>query len=328
MQLKLIRPICRFGFTLVELLVVIAIIGILIALLLPAVQAAREAARRSSCSNNLKQLVLGCHNHISAHKRLPIGAKNNPSDYKGVTYGSNRQTWFVTLLPFIEEQAIFERYDQKLVGFSNTNWFGNGNSKGPNAPTSQIIPTMLCPSDGTGVFVRKTLRGNLILVNYLGFFGDIAHDHGIESSVSLYATPPNQRHAFGINFGASSKDFVDGMSKTLVLGEYLRGLEEASTDYRGAIYQDEGTCSQLYTQFTPNTSSPDVIWPGYCANRPELNMPCTSGYNETGASRSRHSGGVNVALGDGAVRFVSDMVDLKSWRALGTLQSGDTVGGY
>src|SRR5215475_943813 len=109
------------GFTLVELLVVIAIIGILVALLLPAVQAAREAARRSQCANNIKQVALGCQNHLSTTGHLPIGAKNNPKDYAGSTYGSNRQTWMVTLLPFIEEQAIFDRYDQKLLGSSNTN---------------------------------------------------------------------------------------------------------------------------------------------------------------------------------------------------------------
>jgi prepilin-type N-terminal cleavage/methylation domain-containing protein/prepilin-type processing-associated H-X9-DG protein len=318
------------GFTLVELLVVIAIIGILVALLLPAVQAAREAARRAQCLSHIKQVALGCHNHMSTHGRLPIGAKNNVADYQGLTYGSNRQTWFVSVLPFIEETAIYDSYDQDYKGVSNTNWYGAGNpnSLGASAPASQVIPSVLCPSDGEGATVRMTARGNLAMINYLGFFGDVAHDNGIEPEVALFTTPPNQRHAFGVNFGASGKDFLDGSSKSLMLGEYLRGLNETSNDWRGVIYQDEGTCSQLYTRITPNSSSPDVIWPGFCVNRPQLNMPCTEGYNETGTARSRHPGGVHIAFGDGSARFIADNIDLATWRALGSIEGGEVLGSY
>ncbi len=121
------------GFTLVELLVVIAIIGLLVALLMPAVQAAREAARRSQCLNNLKQLAIGLQQHTNSFRRFPIGAVNSTSDYSGLTYGSNRQTWIVTLLPFIEEQSVYGLYDQNLSGSSNTNWYRNANSSGPNS---------------------------------------------------------------------------------------------------------------------------------------------------------------------------------------------------
>jgi prepilin-type N-terminal cleavage/methylation domain-containing protein/prepilin-type processing-associated H-X9-DG protein len=321
------RPRSSVGFTLVELLVVIAIIGVLVALLLPAVQAAREAARRAQCVNNLKQLAIGLHNHLDAHKRLPTGATNDPASYFGLTYGKTRQTWMVTLLPFIEEQSIYERYDQNYDGVSNCNWYGNPppnpNSVGPNAPASKVIATMVCPTD-TGPLVRENSRGDLAMGNYLAFFGDIAHDNGIEPSIYLHASPPNKRHAFGINFGAKGKDFVDGTSKTLLLGEYLRGLAGFGNDPRGTYYSDEAGMSQLYTQFTPNSSSPDVLWPGYCINRPEMNLPCSEDTNETAAARSRHTGGVNVALGDGSVRFVQEEIDLRAWQALGTLSGNES----
>ena len=316
------RP--KAAFTLVELLVVIAIIGVLVALLLPAVQAAREAARRSQCMNGMKQLALGLQNHTAAVGRFPIGAKNNPKDYFGLTYGSNRQTWVVGLLPYIEQQAIYDRYDQDLKGDSNTNWYNNANSLGPNAPASQVISVMLCPSD-SGATQRVTARGTMAMGNYLGFFGDFAHDNGIEPEVSLHVKPPNARHAFGINFGAKMKDFVDGTSNTMVLGEYLRGLVGEEKDWRGVFYQDEGSCSQLYTRFTPNSSSPDRIWPGYCIHRPELNLPCTDDHNESATARSLHPGGALIAFGDGSVRFISEEIGLPAWRGLGTLGGEEVV---
>jgi prepilin-type N-terminal cleavage/methylation domain-containing protein/prepilin-type processing-associated H-X9-DG protein len=318
------------GFTLVELLVVIAIIGILVALLLPDVQAAREAARKAQCLSQIKQVALGCHNHMATHGRLPIGAQNNVNDYQGLTYGSNRQTWFVSVLPFIEETAIYDAYDQDYKGVSNTNWYGAGNpnSLGASAPCSQTISSVLCPSDGEGATVRFTTRGNLAMINYLGFFGDVAHDNGIEPDVALYTPPANKRYAFGVNFGASGKDFLDGSSKSLLLGEYLRGLTSSNNDWRGVIYQDEGTCSQLYTRLTPNNSSPDVIWPGFCVNRPQLNMPCSEGYNETGAARSRHPGGVHIAFGDASARFISDDINLATWQALGSIEGGEVLADY
>ena len=113
-----------------------------------------------------------------------------------------------------------------------------------------------------------------------------------------------------------------------MLGEYLRGLPGFDKDYRGAIYQDEATNSQLYTKDTPNSSVPDRIWTGYCINRPELNLPCTDDYNESGTARSRHPGGVMVALCDGSARFMNDDISLVTWQALGTIKNSEVVGDY
>ena len=320
---------CQRGFTLVELLVVIAIIGILIALLLPAVQAAREAARRSQCINNMKQIALALHNYMSANLQLPFGAINNPRNYVGLTYGSDRQTWVVGTFPFFEQQGVYQLYNQNLPGDSNCNWLNNANAIGPGAPCSQVVPGMLCPTDDGGTTVKvPNLRGVFAMGNYLGFFGDRAHDNGVEPQVGIFKSPPNKRHAFGINFGGRSSDFSDGMSASLLLGEYLRGLDGEHDDWRGLFYQDGANSSQVYTQYTPNSSNPDVIWPGYCLSHPERNMPCTEGYNETGTSRSRHIGGVNAAMGDGSCRFISDSINLTTWQALGSIQNGDIVGSF
>jgi prepilin-type processing-associated H-X9-DG protein len=119
----------------------------------------------------------------------------------------------------------------------------------------------------------------------------------------------------------------------MVVGEYLRGLDEYNTgsdplDERGGIWSDQPGASQIYTQFTPNTSSPDYLLPGYCFNRPELNLPCTPsdwGHSDSAAARSRHSGGVNVVFGDGSVHFVTDAISLTTWQALGSISSGEVI---
>ena len=317
------------GFTLVELLVVIAIIGILIALLLPAVQAAREAARRAQCQNNLKQIGLALHNFATQHRAFPQGAIHDHATATGggITYGWNRQSWAIWIYPFLEQQNVYDRFDPKLPGRSNTCWCQNANSQGPDAPTAAVVPGFVCPSDGMGGQTRTGSCGTHCLSNYLGFFGDVAHDHGFPPDYPRYVAPPNQPAAFGMNYGAAFADFQDGTSNTMVVGEYLTGIPDPR-EARGFIWGDEAGGSQLYTQFTPNSSSPDVLWPGYCLNRPERNLPCVDGLNETATARSRHPGGVHVLLGDGAVRFVSDTIDIHTWRALGTIAGSELLGAF
>jgi hypothetical protein len=183
---------------------------------------------------------------------------------------------------------------------------------------------MVCPSDD-GDLQRQTSGGLFALGNYLAFFGDIAHDNCIEPEVPLSKDPPSARHAFGINFGAAMRHFVDGSSNTMVLGEYRRGIAGEERDWRGLYYQDEASNSQLYTQFTPNASSPDTIWSGYCINRPQAGLPCIDGYNETAASRSAHPDGVHVAMGDGSAKFISDDISIRIWRAMGTIQGEEVL---
>jgi prepilin-type processing-associated H-X9-DG protein len=305
----------------VELLVVIAIIGILIALLLPAVQAAREAARRMQCSNNMRQLGLALHNYASTHGYLPVGAVNDPKT--DCRQGWNRQTFFLFLFPYLERADIYDRYDRGAVGASFTTWARSPNSDGPGSPCAAAVAGLLCPSDCAGHSPKVTRWGTFSLSNYLGFFGDVAHDNGVSPDLPCFVAPANRRAAFAINVAVRFSDFGDGTSHSLMMGEYLTALANEEPDCRGLFWSDEPTNSQIYTQFTPNSSSPDVIWPGYCVSRPELNRPCTEGYNETGTSRSRHPGGVNVLMGDGSLTFVSNDVALNAWQAMGSIQEGD-----
>ena len=306
---------------------VITIIGILIALLLPAVQSAREAARRAQCQNNLKQLDLALHNFAAFNGSFPQGCINDLATASQYCPGRNRQSWAISLYPHLEQQNVFERFDPTLEGRSNTCWCETANSLGPDAPTAAVVPGFLCPSDGMGGKTRTGSCGTHCLSNYLAFFGDIAYYHGLTAEFPGYQEPPNKPAAFGVNYGATFADFRDGTSNTMVFGEYLTGIRDPY-EARGFIWGDEPGGSQLYTQYTPNSSSPDVLWPGYCFNRPEFNLPCTDGYNETATARSMHPGGVNVALGDGSVRFISKNINLATWRALGTIRGGEALGAF
>ncbi len=315
---------CRkHGFTLVELLVVIAIIGILIALLLPAVQAAREAARRLQCANNLKQLGLALLNYESQLRTFPPGMIATR-----VNRGA-RTPWAVHLYPFIEEKAV---YDQ-VVFIPNTEsyngfCFVDANLLGRNAPLALPIPAFQCPSDGADPVYEVYWRNDGAYnakSNYGAMFGNV------NMGATFAGDQGHKAHAFGYNRPVRIGDIRDGTSNTMALAEMLKGIEGDRRDYRGVIHWDNSPGSVVFTTAGPNSPQPDIMYPGFCTpemNLPQRNLPCIAAGNildQCGLSRSRHPGGVQVVRCDGSAHFVSETIGLAIWQAMGTIDGGEII---
>jgi len=298
------------GFTLVELLVVIAIIGVLVALLLPAVQAAREAARRTQCNNNLKQLGLAMHNHHDTYQGLPPG--QGPS---GCCWG----TWQVLVLPFVEQQNAYDLYQ---------NWGGNdstgpryGSSPNTTNVTNRRYAAFTCPSDPTNNSPIASITNHNYAVNY----GSTTYNQADHSGVSFLGAPfARAKSANNKLRGANLSTITDGTSNTLLAAEVLQGQ---GTDLRGFTWW--GDAAQISAFLAPNSSQPDRIYSAtYCQNLPLQGLPCAVSSTSDPtmfASRSQHPGGVQVALCDGSSRFVPETVDLNVWRAMASSQGGEVV---
>lgn len=298
------------GFTLVELLVVIAIIGVLVALLLPAVQAAREAARRSQCQNNLKQIAIGMHNHHDTLLALPAGM--GPS---GCCWG----TWQVLILPYVEQTNVFDKYQ---------NWGGNDSTNGGhrysstanvNAVTSVRFKVFTCPSDQTNNPI-----GTITSHNYAVNFGNVGSAQVTLNSITFQEAPFSVSKNLVDNKvkGYNLAHMLDGTSNTMMVAEVLQGK---GSDLRGFTWW--GDAANMTAYLAPNSPLPDRIYTsGYCNNQPKMNLPCAvSSASDPAmfAARSRHPGGVQVAMCDGSARFISQTIDINTWRALSTAQGSE-----
>ena len=314
------------GFTLVELLVVIAIIGVLVALLLPAVQAAREAARRSQCVNNLKQLGIAMQNYHDTNRELP---KGNVSCCWG--------TWQMSILPFIEQQQLRSMYQFIPKSYTLAHPPEYGYDSVSTAVTPQVnnlavvktrISTLTCPSDEP-----QTDSRDITFHNYVVNYGTTNHDgkdHLAPSSPAYVKYLPgpfigndeaNNPHP---DIEKTFKQISDGLSNTILASETVQGQ---NGDYRGMTWW--GWSAGFETRFGPNTSSPDTLQRmDYCKSE-EPNPPCISIYTVSNrfwaAARSRHPGGVHVAMCDASVHFKTDEVDLLTWRSASTMENDDLV---
>lgn len=293
------RPNLRGGFTLIELLVVIAVIAILIALLLPAVQQAREAARRSQCKNHLKQLGLALHNYHASFRAFPMGTGGQPDANLG--WG-----WTTALLPNLDQANTYNTID-----FTNPDCclevLSLQNAVPPEPdPSSQPLMLVFCPSDPrarilllsgpSGPEPATYNCGLLHAGSYLGVSGDTAYGRG--------AIAPGNGSFYKLS-SSRFRDYVDGSSNTLVVGE--RGIPIDSgwgwTICGGAEWEHYISTEFGLSPGAPDNNHNDHFW-------------------------SWHTGGAHFLLGDGRVQFLSNSIDLNTYQDLATLAGGEVIGDF
>lgn len=308
----------RRAFTLVELLVVIAIIGILVALLLPAVQAAREAARRTECVNNLKQLGLACHNFHDIHKEFPTAAyqpilhgPGGPADF-----GNRRDRWsyLTVLLPFMEQQPLYDEF--------MTNHLGQTVPWNTNDLTRAKIPGFICPSDGNA---NNAPAGEKQRTSYHCNRGDYRLEHHWYECRGVFGRGDKQHHSIA--------SVTDGTSNTMMISEVVTGVDGGSRrvklGFANGWGKDNGgpPAPCLARVDANNMLSGDIQggnwqkglrWadsrPIYTIWHPVIppNGPSCGQDGEHWAlitASSNHPGGVNVVFCDGSVTFVTESVD-------------------
>jgi prepilin-type N-terminal cleavage/methylation domain-containing protein len=307
-QRRLSRGILPRAFSLVELLVVISIIGVLVALLLPAIQSAREAARQSSCKNNLRQLALGLHNYESARGELPPGY-----EYAAGDQGNSRgYSWLGRLLPYIEQRALYDRLDFDRPVYDNAN----------AAAREEHIALLLCPTDDASPdgFVEMGDE-RYAMACYVANFGtpdlddDQAQERGDANALGPFA---GAWGPFYRNSATSLRQISDGLSQTLMVGERQNGpfRQEGvhgphfayETTWAGAVRDiddfsdDHGHMALFQTGHTPNAENSDD--------------------RDVSAS---HEGVAQFLMCDGSVHTVSEDVELGVYRALGTMNHEEVV---
>jgi prepilin-type N-terminal cleavage/methylation domain-containing protein/prepilin-type processing-associated H-X9-DG protein len=338
------------GFTLIELLVVIAIIAVLIALLLPAVQQAREAARRTQCKNNLKQLGLGILNYESTFTVFPMGDCTR-------NYGSGeipQATVHCYLLPYIDQVNIF----------NELNFLAQINASATAASLDakvKIISAFHCPTD-PNPRVSNVANANILSesTNYMQCLGSISTHAGVFLTANTPSTVQPETLLHGVFFRNSStktRDITDGMSNTALMAEIKTGPNGTSS-YQTIPAGDPRDFTVATASSNVWSGNDQLFPPSDCENRathawayrglewyralmvatyynhtltpnaPFRDCIASNLYQAHLAARSYHNGGVNCVLADGSIRFVSNNVDANVWRAVGTKANGETVSDF
>lgn len=346
----------RRGFTLIELLVVIAIIAVLIALLLPAVQQAREAARRTQCKNNLKQLGLALHNYHDTHRVFPYrqgGTAATPP-----AGNAHNGSGFTMLLPYLEQGALYDQISMPQT-FSGINYgaFGDDASDGSRYELwNHDIPSLLCPSSP-----QDSVMAQHGVTHYAFSSGD--------SGVHITGASQNIRGLFGHQTSRRMADISDGTSNTIAMAEVTTATSSGSRSILGATARDQGSIvvdspisciltasSGEYLSSVATVSATRAsrwargvaVYTGMNTILPPNSPSCsTGGFSNNGQypAQSRHVGGAHVLMGDGSARFISESIDTGDlsrpdiramsgaspygvWGALGSIAGGEPVGDF
>jgi prepilin-type N-terminal cleavage/methylation domain-containing protein/prepilin-type processing-associated H-X9-DG protein len=345
----------RSAFTLIELLVVIAIIAILVGLLLPAVQKVREAANRVQCENNLKQFGIAIHNYYGAYNVLPIGKEQSYTATLPSAPVYARWSIHSQLLPFLEQDPLFNSIDftfpPETPGMKGAVAFmpAYQNPARQNADACRtVIKMFLCPSDPAGPLGPATWPGtnNYVASQGTQYLCDLTQSQ-------LSTVDPTQRPNGPFYFLSKTKitDIVDGNSQTVLFSEKLRGVGVPNPRTDMFVMPHQATLDSCYTTcsgLNTATALPLTVWQGASWSMGEM---CCTTYNHVATPNtiscagtgyvgnmsnmamqippsSNHGGGVNVLFGDGSVHFISDNIDLQTWRALGTINGGEVINNY
>jgi prepilin-type N-terminal cleavage/methylation domain-containing protein len=337
--MKVYESTTKRGFTLIELLVVIAIIGVLVALLLPAVQQAREAARRTQCKNNLHQLGLALHNYHETFSILPCNGQNpnNPGGYGGRN-SMDQGSVLVKLLPYVDQGSLFnginfnigpppnERIDFQIVPAGGTKLL-----------RQYTLPIYTCPSDtyipATSGFSASNYATSLGSSNMPSYGACVAYEKPLFPSAAGYA-------AFGeaisgatcsgpfsyLSWAAKFSDITDGLSNTILMGEVRPacgspGWTSYPLDWASSVPFYYATTAPINFKTCPGEG------PG---NNGTPSRSCNSynSYNTSQSFKSRHAGGAQFVLGDGSVRFINDSINLLTYNYLGDRRDGFPIGDF
>jgi prepilin-type N-terminal cleavage/methylation domain-containing protein/prepilin-type processing-associated H-X9-DG protein len=329
--MRVIKRLRWRAFTLVELLVVIAIIGILVALLLPAIQAAREASRRTQCSSHVKQLTLALQNYHDTYKVFPPAALWKTANGQPSTDAIGGGNWtqygpsfMVLVLPFNEQAALFDRFDPNVPT--------SAPAPSPNADVrAAFIPTYVCPSDGYAVKSNPltNYNGPWARSSYGGCVGrEVAGGNGM--SQPLWQNIASWRRGVMGNGGAAMiAQIMDGTANTVAIWEIRAGVNGndgrgtwalgRSAKVGGCDY--EGDCWKINDWV--NGGADDFH---ECTSDMNAKMPCWNGGDGQHGPKSLHPGGCHAGFADGAVKFISDSIDVVNvQRAINSIAGNEAV---
>lgn len=349
----------RRGFTLIELLVVIAIIAVLIALLLPAVQQAREAARRSQCKNNLKQVGLALHNYHDSNRIFPPAKLNssmyanwNDPNYGAIMAppkpGALNTTGWIHLLPYLDQAPLYNQYNFNSNSSSDSQYgvpFQGAPLGADNERVfSQVMTVLACPSapapelskyTGPGYYKHQNARRSHYLFA-TGWYEDRSHSYTQYTNSTALLTKPgtsttfrvNVQGAFGNNGAARISDITDGTSNTVLVGEAVGGAYKTSTVY--GPYWGAGIHTCCHGRVIGGQNSAATSWATrskqYGINAPWNNDPQRRTY--AWVFNSLHTGGAHFLMGDGSVRFLSENMDYPTFAWLNYIRDGQVVGQF